>query len=234
MNGLSRINWIVLLAPLLWFCGRTMVAVAQTASVPVPRATLVPATADSFPFLAANRVQEVVDLAKLGYVEEEFVISGTANVYNRGTDGSLTVKTANAPYTKRILVRRPANAAKFSGNVIVEPLENTRRFDWAFLWAISHDYLTEHGDAWVGVTHNPQAIEALKTFSARRYASLSLANPTPNETCGPQNTRSDSEPGLKFDILSQVAALFKSNSSSDPMPGFNVQNVYGTSHTMGI
>jgi hypothetical protein len=72
----------------------------------------------------------------------------------------------------------------------------------------------EHGDAWVGVTHNPQA--------------------TPNETCGPQNTRSDSEPGLKFDILSQVAALFKSNSSSGPMPGFNMQNVYGTSHTMGI
>ncbi len=149
MNGLSRRNWIVLLALLLWFCGRTMVAVAQTASVvPVPRATLVPATADSFPFLAANRVQEVVDLAKLSYVEEEFVISGTANVYNRGTDGSLTVKTANAPYTTRILVRRPANGAKFSGNVIVEPLENTRRFDWAFLWAISHDYLTEHGDAW--------------------------------------------------------------------------------------
>ncbi|PYS27479.1 MAG: hypothetical protein DMG11_16230 [Acidobacteria bacterium] len=232
MNGLSRRNWIVLLALFVWFCSRTMVAVAQTANVvPVPRATLVPATADSFPFLAANRVQEVVDLAKLGYVEEEFVISGTANVYNWGTDGNLTVKTANAPYTTRILVRRPANAAKFSGNVIVEPLENTRRFDWAFLWAISHDYFTEHGDAWVGVTHNPQAIEALKTFNARRYASLSLANPNPSETCGPQNARSDSEPGLKFDILSQVAALFKSNSSSGPMPGFNVQNVYGTSHT---
>src|SRR5882724_10755787 len=89
---------------------------------------------------------------------------------------------------------------------------------------------TEHGDAWVDVTHNPQAIEALKTFSARRYASLSLANPTPNETCGPQNTRSDSEPGLKFDILSQVAALFKSNSSSGPMPGFNVQNVRDITH----
>jgi hypothetical protein len=41
---------------------------------------------------------------------------------------------------------------------------------------------TEHGDAWVGVTHNPQA--------------------THNETCGPQNTRSDSEPGLKFDARS--------------------------------
>ena len=32
---------------------------------------------------------------------------------------------------------------------------------------------TEHGDAWVGVTHNPQAIEALKTFSARRYGQMS-------------------------------------------------------------
>jgi hypothetical protein len=66
--------------------------------VPVPKATLIPATADSVPFLAASRVQEIDDLQKLGYVEEEFLINGTANVYNWGTDGSLTVKTANAPY----------------------------------------------------------------------------------------------------------------------------------------
>ena len=208
---------------------------AQIAGVaPVPKATLIPVTADSFPFLAASRVQELDDLPKLGYDEEEFLISGTANVYNWGTDGSLTVKTANAPYTTRILVRRPSSSAKFSGNVIVEPFENARNFDWSFLWAISHDYFTEHGDAWVGVTHNPGAVDALKKFNSARYGTLSLANPNPNETCGPQNARSDSEAGLQFDILSQVAALLKSNAASGPMPGFNVQNVYGTSHAGDI
>src|SRR5215831_15758476 len=123
---------------------------AQAAAVvPTPKATPVPVTADSFPFLAASRVQELDDLPKLGYVEEEFLISGTANVYDWKADGSLAVKTPNAPYT----------------TVILEPFENARKFDWSFLWAISHDYFTEHGDAWVGVTHNPQPIESLKKFN---------------------------------------------------------------------
>ena len=42
----------------------------------------IPVTADSFPFLAANRVFLPLDLQKAGYVEEEFIVSGTANVYD--------------------------------------------------------------------------------------------------------------------------------------------------------
>src|SRR5262249_35782994 len=143
---------------------------------------------DNYPFLSASRVQAAVDLQKLGYVEEEFIVSGNANVYDWAADGSLNVKTPNAPYTSRILVRRPANSAKFSGNVMFESLENARSFDWSFLWATSHEYFTEHGDAWVGITHAPQSIEALKKFNAKRYATLAMANPTPNEACGPTQT----------------------------------------------
>ncbi len=209
-------------------CGATL-AMAQ---VPVPKVTgPVPVTAESFPFLAANRVQEVVDLGKLGYVEEEFIVSGLANIYDWAADGSISVKAANAPYTTRILVRRPANPSRFSGNIILEPLENARRFDWSFLWAISHDYFTEHGDAWVGVTHTPAGIETLKKFNTTRYSPLSLANPVPDERCEQGNVTAEGEEGLRFDIMSQVAALFKSNSASGPMPGFNVQNMYATSHT---
>src|SRR5262249_24940770 len=130
-----------------------------------------------------------------------------ANVYSWATDGAVSVTSSNAPYTTRILIRRPATAAKFSGNIILEPFENNRNYDWAFVWAASHEYIVEHSDAWVGVTHNPQAIEALKKFNTRRYASLSMANPTPNETCGPIQTKSETEAGLKFDMLRQVGAL---------------------------
>ena len=64
----------------------------------VPKLTgPIPVTADSFPFLAANRVFQPLDLQKAGYVEEEFIVSGTANVYDWNADGSLTVKTPNAP-----------------------------------------------------------------------------------------------------------------------------------------
>ena len=58
---------------------------AQTiaAVTPVPRvAGPIPVTATSRPLLAAADTQTPLDLKALGYVEEEFFISGTANVYD--------------------------------------------------------------------------------------------------------------------------------------------------------
>src|SRR6266571_7806580 len=101
----------------------------QTRGQTPPGATPLPAvtgpvavTATSFPFLAAHRLQEPIDLARIGYVEEEFFVSGRANVYDWSPAGELTVRTAGAPYTTRILVRRPSDPARFSGSVIVEPI----------------------------------------------------------------------------------------------------------------
>jgi len=62
------------------------------------------------------------DLKKIGYIEEKFLAEGKANVYEWPERGAAVVRTANAPYTTRILVRRPASKSKFSGNVIVETL----------------------------------------------------------------------------------------------------------------
>ena len=211
-------------------CFTAAIAAAQSA-VPIPQVTgPIPVTADSYPFMTANRIQEVVDLSKHGYVEEEFFLSGTANVYDWTADGSLAVKTANAPYKTRILVRRPADAGRFSGTVIVEPVNNARAYDWEFLWAYSYDYFMEHGDAWIAVTHFPVAIASLKKFNAARYGSLAMANPNPQEACGPRNGTSDSEEGLRWDIFSQLAALFKSKAAGRPLANFNVQRVFGTSH----
>ena len=95
---------------------------AQDAPIPVPKITgPIPVTSDSYPFLGAGHTVDPIDFAKAGYVEEEFLVSGSANVYDWATDGSLTVKVEKAPYTTRILVRRPAQASRFSGNVVVEP-----------------------------------------------------------------------------------------------------------------
>ena len=85
---------------------------------PVPKVTgPIPVTADSYPFLDDAHSLVPYDLSKYGYIEQEFIVSGNANVYDWAADGSLTVKTPNAPYAARILVRRPANASKFSGAV---------------------------------------------------------------------------------------------------------------------
>src|SRR4030095_14277384 len=102
---------------------------AWAATVPVPKATAVPVTATSFPALANSRNLAPLDLAKAGYVEEEFLVSGTANVYDWAADGSLTPRATGAPYTTRILVRRPREARRFSGAVLVELMYTPRRWD---------------------------------------------------------------------------------------------------------
>ena len=146
-------------------------------STPVPKSTgPIPVTADSYPFMAASKSTPATDLSKLGYIEEEFLVSGRANVYDWAADGALSVKTPNAPYTTRILVRRPATG--FSGTVVVELLFPARRFDWSMMWGFSRDYIVEHKDAWVGITL-PSAAEGLKKFNPTRYADVSFANPAP-------------------------------------------------------
>src|SRR5215469_2690469 len=99
-------------------------ALAET--VPVPKITPLPVTADSFPLNTAGHDLQPLDLSKLGYTEAEFIVSGTANVYDWAADGSLTVKTPNAPYANRILVRHPSNPSRFSGTVVVELMNSAR------------------------------------------------------------------------------------------------------------
>jgi Alpha/beta hydrolase domain len=185
---------------------------AEDAPVPVPKINgPIPVTPDSYPFLGAGHTLQPIDFAKAGYVEEEFLISGTANVYDWAADASLAIKTPNVPYTTRILVHRPAKASRFSGNVVVEPLMAARRYDWPIMWGYVHESLMEHGDAWVGVTV-PANIAGLKKFNPARYSTLSFANPTPGATCpgGGRNGPSGIENGLRLDMLSQVGAALKS------------------------
>src|SRR6202012_3220019 len=125
---------------------------AFAATVPVPKITPVPITADSYPLLANSKTLDPSDLTKGGYVEEEFTLGGTANVYDWAADGTVSVKTPDAPYVTRILVRRPSNPSKFSGSVVVEIPNTARRFDWSMMWGYVQDQVMEHGDAWVLVS----------------------------------------------------------------------------------
>ena len=207
---------------------------AQGTPVPDVKGPL-PVTAESYPMMMSSKLQTVVDLGKAGYVEEEFLISGRANVYDWGADGRATVKTPNAPYTTRILIRRPATPQRFSGNVIIEVPNAARRFDFNFAWGVSHDSFMENGDAFVVLTLSQSNLEALKLFDPMRYASLSFANPTPEEACavgrgGGAPQTSTSEDGLQYDILSQVSALLKAGRPGGPMAGFNVQRAYMTAY----
>ncbi len=126
------------------------------------------------------------DLAALGYTEQEFLLEGTANSYRltseRTPDGRWSVQpAAEAPFTTRVLLRRPAADADFSGTVVVEWLNVSGGLDAAPDWMLAHTQLLRRGHAWAGVSAQRAGIEGgglvtsfhLKVAHPERYAVLS-------------------------------------------------------------
>jgi hypothetical protein len=196
---------------------------AAQAATPLPAVTgPLPVTAESYPFGAADQQLTPQDLSASGYVEEEYIVSGKANVYDWPAPGPAVVRTPDAPYTTRVLVRRPARRTRLSGNVVVEMLNPSNLFDLNIGWALSHEEFLRNGDVWVGITAKPVAIEALKTFDPARYGSLSFANPLPLDdprncaVTSPDDTR-ETERGLIWDVYSQVGKWLRSDADSNPL-----------------
>ena len=215
----------------------TIAAAAADGRTPIPTVSgPIPNTVSSHAFGAAEFQLIPENLKKVGYLEEEFLVSGTSNVYSWPAPGPAVVKTAGAPYTTRALVRRPAIGQKFSGNVVVEMLNPSNFFDLNIGWAVAHKQIIDNGDAWVGITAKAITIEALKNFDPARYKSLSFANPLPlsdpgNCTIVAADSSRATENGLIWDIYSQVGAWLKSSAASNPLryngPETQVKRAYG-------
>ncbi len=199
------------------------VAAAPDGATPIPAVEgPLHTSPESYPFGAADHQEVPQDLGDLGYVEEEYLVSGTSDVYTWPTQGPARVRTADAPYTTRVLVRRPAKGKEFSGNVVVEMLNPSNLFDLNIGWAVAQEQIVENGDAWVGITAKPVAVEALQTFDPERYASLSFANPLPLTDPGncatvAADSSRNTENGLVWDIYSQVGAWLKSDDDANPL-----------------
>jgi Alpha/beta hydrolase domain len=126
------------------------------------------------------------DPAGLGYAGQEFLLSGTATSHamagDRTPDGKWEVTAAaQAPFTTRLIVRRPADDADFSGTVVVEWLNVSGGADAAPDWMQAHTELIRAGHAWAGVSAQRAGIEGgglvdgphLKKAHPDRYAALS-------------------------------------------------------------
>lgn len=209
--------------------------VAQQATpqlVSTPRARPVAVSATNRPFLSAARAQQPVDLNAAGYTETEYLVQGFANIYQWTGDpaaADVAVRDAAVPYTTRMLVRRPRDAAKASGRVIVELLNPTGLYDFAALWGFSWQHFTRNGDVWVGLTVKPVAAATLRTFDPVRYADLNFRFQQP-ANCQAEAPRAgmpgagdarvnapDTENGLAWDITAQVGALLRSSSKENPL-----------------
>lgn len=180
-----------------------------------------PVSAQSYPFGAADRTRTPSDLSKAGYVEEEFLFSGTANVYDWPEPGPAVVRTPGVPYTTRVLVRRPAARATFSGTIVVEMLNPSNLFDLNIGWAVSNAQLVRNGDAWVGITAKPVAVASLKAFNPARYAALSWPNPleaNDPDNCDTVARDSDraTENGLVWDMHRQIGQWLRGRGANNP------------------
>lgn len=189
----------------------------------VPSVVHVPRTADSYPFNAADKARVPVDLASYGYVEEEYFLSGYANVYTKA-DGTLGVERSEVPYTNRILVRRPAQANKASGTVVVDIYNASNGYDIEDMWRRLYSTILENHHTYVGVTSKPINVDALYNFDAERYDDLSWYDEEIERT--PVDLAADggvwqvvpgTESGLAWDILTQTG-----NALRDPQAGAEI------------
>lgn len=171
-------------------------------------------TETSHPFATAC---EKCRFAEKGYIEEEYFIYGKANVYG-WDNGEKTVLLPDNPYTNRILVRKPENREKFSGNVVVEILNSTSFIDFDRCWALTYRYMMRNGDIYIGITSKPNVIPAMLKVDAERYAPLNWKNPQKelkydlaNQDLGNMEGASspETEDGLFWDMLTDLAELLR-------------------------
>ena len=193
-----------------------------TAASPAAAATPVlpsvqPAGDIAAAFGAASRQNLPQDLDRAGYIEAEYLVSGSARLYDWPAPGESAPRVlGQGPYVTRILVRRPRDPRRFSGTVVVEPFNPSTAVDLPIMWAQSSAQFIADGHAWVGITVKPLALLALKRFDPARYGALAMANPSSAPRCpaasinplsGPATPADES--GLAWDIISQVGALLK-------------------------
>ena len=113
------------------------------------------------------------DIASVGYVAEEFFISGSASCYT---------PAAAADYTTRIVALTPSDPDRFNGTVLVEWLNVSGGIDAPAVWMMAHREMVRAGYAYVAVSVQRVGVEggenlmgidmSLKSQDADRYSSL--------------------------------------------------------------
>ena len=194
----------------------------------LPTTTLIPTTATSHPWNGAAWQNKPINLAKHGYVEKEYLLSGRSNVYDWVPNGDYGTKVIGAgPYTTRMDVRRPKDMKQWSGRVVVEIINMSAGYDWTAVWSALWERVLDNHDIYVGVTSKPNVLPGLLKFDKARYKKLSWANPLPadQQTCGKLPGQKNYDPnlsklyenGLVWDMLSQTGRLLKSSSAQNPL-----------------
>jgi hypothetical protein len=178
-------------------------AQAQPASSPADTSVPVvegPITGPGPMFASLNSGPPGTNLSDFDYVTEEYFVSGVA-------DGT--------PYATRVVVRYPANARKFSGLVVAEPMHFSGH---ALICQYARLGIASSGDGCLEIDAEPLDLGLLQGFNPQRYGALTMTATQTN------------------DILAQVGRLVRSNAPTSPFAGQTVRNVVlsGTSESSNL
>jgi hypothetical protein len=193
----------------------------------IQRIEYIPTTKDSYPFASAEKYCK---LSQKGFIEKEYYMYGTANVYKSVKNNQVVIKNADVSYINRIIIRAPKLVEQCSGNVVIEIINPTSFMEIDRMWILGKRQFLRNGDIYIGITSKPNTIPKLVEFNQERYGKLSWPNPTPDipfdfqykelEAAGgtplpDQNI--EYEPGLFWDMLTELAQLIRSDNGMNPI-----------------
>ncbi len=120
------------------------------------------------------------ELAQNGYVEQEFFASGTATAFtatSMPSDGKWSIEPkSSASYRTRIIVRRPKDAARFNGTVVVEWM-NESAGESAPDWDYLNPMLMLDGYAYVAVSAQALGVDGGTPILGAATGGLVKADP---------------------------------------------------------
>ena len=161
-----------------------------------------------------------MDLATLGYVEEEFFVEGQTAAYNTPQGQTGSVKDTGHAFRTRIVVRRPMSASKFNGTVIVEWYNVSQGHDGEYDWFQSAEHIVGAGYAWVGVSSQRVGVNSLKEWSPTRYGTLDV-------TEGGKVT----DDSLSYGAFTAAAVAIRGQGSADVMGGLQAERLIAIGHS---
>lgn len=151
------------------------------------------------------------DLASVGYAETEHFVSGDASSFTSDAplaiDGRWDVRPdGTAPFTTRVVVRRPIDPIRFDGTVVVEWLNVSGGLDASPEWTYAHVGIVRSGSIWVGVSAQVLGIDGRDADDPGSFMALKVADP--------ERYAALSHPGddFSYDIFRQVGALLRDRS----------------------
>jgi hypothetical protein len=158
-------------------------------------------------------------LARYGYTEEEYLVSGTADGNAPGYPQRQSYPAL--PFTTRIIVRHPLKAKRSGSPVVLEWMNVSLQQDTDVDWIESYREILRGGLTYVGVSVQPTGVP-LASQDPVRYGQIRIPPYGPNA-----DTASPDQGGAAYgeSIFSQIAHALKTSAGKRVLGGVSAKRI---------